>query len=507
MKSNQRKIGVVLAYASMFLSIIVSLLYTPVMLNLLGQSEYGLYQLVASVVSYLSILSLGFSSAYMRYYTKHRVENNVQEMNRINGMFLTVFSIIGVIALVCGGILTTQVHVIFANSLTPDEIETAGILMGILVVNLAFTFPFSVFKSNINANEHHFFLRILDIIKTISTPFVILPLLLMGFQSVGMVVGTTVLNITIEVIYATYAIKKLHMRFSFKKFEFLLFKEIAIYCSFIVLNMVADQINWNVDKFLLGMYQGTTAVAIYSIAAQLKSYYTNFSSSVSIVFIPQSFQLVAKGASDREVTGFFTRIARIQFIILSLILSGLFIFGQAFIHMWAGPEYADAFLILLIMIVPVTIPSIQGLTTHIQRAKNLHRFRSVLYFGIAICNLFVSIPLCQYFGALGCAVGTAFATLLGHGLIMNIYCHKRIGLDMIYFWKEIGLLARGLVVPCIVGWFIASRVNLYNITMFMGFGMVYVLVYGVCMWMVGMNKYEKTLVIGIINKVAKRKRD
>ena len=67
---NQRKTGVVLSYAGELVKILVSLIYTPIMLRLLGQSEYGLYQLVYSVVSYLSLLSLGFGSSYLRFYSR-----------------------------------------------------------------------------------------------------------------------------------------------------------------------------------------------------------------------------------------------------------------------------------------------------------------------------------------------------------------------------------------------------------------------------------------------------
>ena len=63
MKINQLKIGVVLSYITMFIHNIISILYTPIMLRLLGKSEYGLYQLVFSVVSYLGLLSFGFGSA------------------------------------------------------------------------------------------------------------------------------------------------------------------------------------------------------------------------------------------------------------------------------------------------------------------------------------------------------------------------------------------------------------------------------------------------------------
>ena len=43
-KIDQRKAGVILSYAGELVKILVSLVYTPIMLRLLGQSEYGLYQ-------------------------------------------------------------------------------------------------------------------------------------------------------------------------------------------------------------------------------------------------------------------------------------------------------------------------------------------------------------------------------------------------------------------------------------------------------------------------------
>lgn len=52
-KINQLKAGAALSNISMGLGYIISIIYTPIMLRLLGQSEYGLYNLVASVVAYL----------------------------------------------------------------------------------------------------------------------------------------------------------------------------------------------------------------------------------------------------------------------------------------------------------------------------------------------------------------------------------------------------------------------------------------------------------------------
>ena len=73
--SNQLKAGIVLNYENMILGNLIPIFYTPVMLSLLGQSEYGLYKLSSSVTSYLSLISLGIGSAITRYLIKSREEH------------------------------------------------------------------------------------------------------------------------------------------------------------------------------------------------------------------------------------------------------------------------------------------------------------------------------------------------------------------------------------------------------------------------------------------------
>ena len=67
MKINQLKAGALLSYVSMGLSTVISLIYTPVMLQRLGDSEFGVYQTVLPIISYLNLLSFGLGSAYVHY--------------------------------------------------------------------------------------------------------------------------------------------------------------------------------------------------------------------------------------------------------------------------------------------------------------------------------------------------------------------------------------------------------------------------------------------------------
>ena len=269
MKLNQLKAGVILTYVQLIIGNIISIIYTPIMLRILGQNEYGLYNLSSSTISYLGLLSFGFGSAYIRYYSKYKVENNENEIKKLNGMFITVYSVIAIVALIAGTILILNIETIFKNGLTASEINKARILMSFMIFNLAISFPTSVLSSYVTANEKFIFQKILNTVQTILNPFVMLPILLMGYKSVGMVIATTVITLIYSGVNLWYCLKKLNMKFSFGKFDFGLMKEITIFSSYIFLNMIVDQINWNVDRFLLGMFKGTGAVAVYGIGSQL----------------------------------------------------------------------------------------------------------------------------------------------------------------------------------------------------------------------------------------------
>lgn len=97
------------------------------MLRLLGQSEYGLYQLVASVVSYLNLFSLGFSSSYNKFFAPYAVKDDKEGIAKLNGMFLLVFSVLSALCATSGLILSSFTNNIFGNGLTNEELEKSRV--------------------------------------------------------------------------------------------------------------------------------------------------------------------------------------------------------------------------------------------------------------------------------------------------------------------------------------------------------------------------------------------
>ena len=156
------------------------------------------------------------------------------------------------------------------------------------------------------------------------------------------------------------------------------------------------------------------------------------------------------------------------------------------------------------MIVPVTVPLIQNLGIEIQRAKNMHRARSVVYFFIAIGNIFVSIPLIKVFGPSGAALGTSISLFAGNIVFMNWYYHARIGINMFYFWKEIAKFIPALILPCLVGIGMMKFVNITGLFKLGVYAAIYAAVYAVSMYFKGMNTEERLLITGPLKKIFRK---
>ena len=497
--SKQIGWGAILSYMNMAVSAIITLSYTPFMLRMLGQSEYGLYNTVASTVASLSVLSLGFGSSYVRFFSEYKARNDTESINSLNGMFLLVFSILGTIVFICGTLMIIRIEAIFAEGIIGEELKRARILMTLLVIHLAVSFPASVFTSIITANEEFIFQKTVSMIQQILVPIVCIPLLLNGKGSIGMVIGTTFIGYSIYLLNAAFVIFKIKSHFSFSGFDRRLLFSIATYSGFIALNLIVDQINLNIDKILLGRYRGTMSVAIYSVGFTLYHFYQMFSTSISNVFIPRVHLIWSNGSistkeKNRRLSEMFAAIGRIQLMVLLLIVSGIAFFGRPFIKIWAGEGYENAYYVVLILAISSIVPLTQNVGIEIQRAKNRHQFRSVLYSLMAVINLVLSIYLCQIYGEVGSAIGTAISFVVANTILMNIYYGKRLKINLRLYWKYFVNTIISVIPAFCIGVLFCRKNNLSNLSILLSSIVLYSIIYFICIYIFACTKNEKNII-------------
>ena len=495
MAVSQLKAGAFLNYVVILLNLAVGLLYTPYMLRMMGQSEYGLYSLVASVIGYLTVLDLGMGNATIRYTAKFRAEGKKKEQYEMFGMFLVIYLFIGIIAVIAGLGLYFNVDNMFGATMTPIELYHARIMMLILVFNLAVSFPMSIFGSIITAYERFVFPKVVNIVRIILNTAIMVVLLSMGYKAIAMVVLSTAFNVITLIINYVYCKRKLHIEIHWGHFEWGFIREVAIYSFWILLNVLMDRIYWSTGQFVLGAVSGTIAVSIFAVAIQLEGMYMMFSTAIVSVFLPKVTGLVTKGSQDREISDLFIRTGRIQSIIMSLILFGFIAFGQEFIILWAGPDYADAYYMALMIFVALYIPVIQNLGVTILQARNQMRFRSILYVCIALLALVAEFVFAKQWGGIGCAMAISGALLLGQGLIMNIYYQRVQHLNIISFWKQV--IKMNLMPISVTALSLFITHTLYVIDtwpkLVMGIAVFTAMYIPLC-WNLSMNQYERNLI-------------
>lgn len=504
MAVNQLKAGAFLNYIVLGLNALVGIVYTPYMLRMMGQSEYGIYSLAASLIAYLSILDLGFGNAVIRYTAKFRAEGKTEEQYSMFGMFTMLYSVIGIITFVAGMFLYFNVDSMFGSTLTATELVRTRVIILLMVFNLAVTFPLSIYGAIITAYEDFIFLRLVQIARIILSTVVMVCLLTMGYRAIAMVVVHTVFNIITLGINYFYCRRKIKIKVRFTSLRWSFLKEVSIYSFWIFLNAIMDRIYWSTGQFVLGATSGTVAVSVFAVAIQLQSIYMMFSTAISGVFLPKVTSMVSKNDNKEEISNLFIRTGRIQYIILALVLSGFIAYGKDFIKYWAGSDYADAYYITLLFFVPLTIPLIQNLGITILQARNQMKFRSIAYIIIAAGSLLMQIPLAKYYGSIGCACGISIALFLGQFIVMNIYYQKKQGLNIIKFWKEILRMSVIPVLLCAVSISIMNKLGTYSVNQYIFMIIGYVILYALLSAKFMMNDSERTLFLSPLKKVFKR---
>ncbi|MBO7105498.1 MAG: oligosaccharide flippase family protein [Fibrobacter sp.] len=501
---SQLKIGALLSYIVLALHNLVGLLYTPFMLRMMGKSEYGLYSIAASIVAYLTILDLGFGNAIVRYTAKFRAEGKVEEQYKMFGMFFLLYCGIGLVALIAGGVLYLNAENIFDASMTANELARTKVILLLMVLNLAITFPFSLFGSIITAYEQFVFQKVIAIARIILNTTTMIVLLNLGYKAIAMVVVTTLFNVLTLGLNFWYCKHYLKIKLIFAKFQWGFLKEVSIYSFWIFLNVIMDRIYWSTGQFVLGAFAGTAVVAVFAVAITLEHMYMSFSTAISGVFLPKVTAMAVRESDGKAISNLFIKTGRIQYCVMILVLTGFFLFGRQFIRLWAGEGYDDAYIISMLFFVPLTVPLIQNLGITILQARNQMKFRSLLYLVISLVSLGAQIPLSKYYGGIGCACAIAGALVLGQIIVMNVYYQVKQKIDIVGFWIEIVKMSIVPAVLTVLTYYVLQQYALDTVAKLVAGIIVYLLVYLPLFFALSMNSYERDLILKPIKKILKR---
>lgn len=435
-----RKKGVVFSYVLMIIEALSSILFTPYLIRCLGESEYGIYGLVASVTAYLYLLDLGVGNAIVRYMAKYRFDGDKKSEKNLMATTIVFYSVVAALVLIVGFVLNFFLPNIFGTGLSEQELELAGKMLQVTVITAAVSLFFSPVAKTIIAYEKFVLSRIIDIVKICVRVGLCCIVLILGGKGLAVVSINLAVTLGAGIFSMLYTFIKLKVTPRFKGINFGFIKEIWGYTFFIMLQMVATQINSMVDHILIGAFvsASSTILAIYTAATQITQYFQSFGTAVNGVLMPGVVRMVENNASVEEIQKEMIKISRLIFMFLGIVFVGFALFGKSFMRLWAGQGYQDGYYAALIIMFPMLFSLSQSIGTQILWALNKHKIQAVLKICLAVLNIILTYLLMQWNPIIGAATGTGIALLLGDVVVMNVVFRKDIGISMWQYY--VGML-------------------------------------------------------------------
>lgn len=492
---SERKKGAILSYIQVVLSVAVSVIYVPVLLRYLGQSEYGLYQIVGSFFSYISVFESCMSTGVLRNYCNALGSQDKEAADVTLSMAKVIYRVMAALMVVAGVIVLFAFRSFYASSFTASELKESSAFLLLLFANMMVTLLGSVYLTILTGHEKFTFLKVLAIIIQVAQPFFVILCVRKIPYAITVSTVIVVFNVLTVLMRYLYVTRKLKIRIVKKKRNRKVIGEIVGLSATILLGCIADQIFWKTDQVILGKLFSTTVVAVYSVGAQIYMMYMQFGTQIASVFYPKVSILYQEENGLQKVSDLFIRVGRATFFVILLVLSGFIIFGREFLLVWVGEGYEAAYWVAIIVMLPFSVDLAQNLGLCILQVKGQYGFRAKIYLLSALLNIITTVLFARRIGITGAALSTGISMFLTSGLIMNWFFQKRVGLNMIKFWKTtIGIISLAVLLTgaaCFIkGMIWHDPVSVIQL----GLGiLLYTIVYGAVMFLFAADPAEREL--------------
>lgn len=484
MDKKLNKFSIIISYASILVSIAGAFFVTPVILNNIGDFNYGLYSFCTSLTSWLTVLTTAIGSSYI-YFANKDIEKNSDE-RRTNTSFIRIF--IFVASIIFSVLLLTFPIFYFGNISFPDysleDSKLIFLLLAISGIQVVSSILFNFFHLYLVFKEKFFFIRLKNLLIEILL-YLLLVFSAIFFKSIVAVaisaLITTTISGVINLIMVT-KLKSLHFYHSNKKEFKGEYKEIVKYIFFVLITTLISTINNNLDKTILGMMAGPTFVTLYQLSFSFTLYLTLMTGSISETYMPSIHAKYKSGDRD-GANNLFLLLSKVQIILLMLMVGGFFSVGYEFVLLWVGQSRLNVYWFALCLMCLSIVPLTSLAAIDCERANNKHIFRAIIMLIFMVINIVVSIILIEFnvpsFAIWACIIGTAISKVLSEWVVLPIYDYYVLHLPMnkyyLYLLKIFLYSALSCSIAFVLRFFLRNYLS--TILMFLVEGIVYVIFY------------------------------
>lgn len=499
---NNKRIAknTLLLYFRMLLMMFVTLFTSRVVLDKLGLTDYGIYNVVGGVVAMLGFLNSSMSNAVQRYLSFEIGKNNEAGVNRIFNVSLFAHAGIAVFVFVVMeivGVWYLNTHM----NIPAERMDAANWVLQCSIFSTLFTIVQVPYNAIIISKEQMGIYAYISILEVVLKLLVVYMLAIGNFDKLKLYsVLIMVVTIGIMMIYRFYCTRKYkEAKFKFiKDWNFL--KQIVGFASWNMLGELAWVFTGQGVNIILNSFFGPVVNAARGLAEQVNGAVNRFVANFQTAVNPQ---LIKNYASDQlgEMKTLLFRSTRFSYYLLLALSLPIILKMDFILHLWLKevPDYTTGFCQLVL--VSSLVSTLSNLLAQVARAYGKIRNYQI----IVSIFLFLNFPLSYIVLKFG---GSPLSTMFVNIGINAMLLFVRLRLTNRMIQMTYGSFIRNVLFPVIIVTAVALVIPLTiyfmldnSIISFIIVCLVSFVSVGVSTYALGMNANERLYILAAISKI------
>lgn len=335
-------------YIRMGITMLISFFTTRITLEILGVDDFGLNNVVASVVSMFGFINGSMGTAVQRFFSIEIGKNNHKFLERVFGTGLYLHTIVAGITFV----LTELFAIFFLSKLNipPERLFAAHCVFQISIVSLVLNILNVPFQALLKAHEEFSKIAVLDVLRAVLKLGVLFLLYRIQYDKL---VALSLLNFAVTIIYISIIVA-FARKYSEAKFKLLrdkvLVKKMLSFISMLIFTVLASVFNKQGIVIIVNLFFGLTINAAYAVAFQVSQMLDTFAMNFKQAVVPQLMQ--AFGANDiSRMNKLIFLGTKVTFLLMMLISIPVLFEADYILRIWLKepPEHASVFTMLIVI--------------------------------------------------------------------------------------------------------------------------------------------------------------
>ncbi|MBO5706057.1 MAG: hypothetical protein J6S05_03540 [Bacteroidaceae bacterium] len=346
--ANNKRIAknTIALYFRTFITMIVSLYTSRVMLQALGVDNYGINNVIGGIVAMSSLITGAVTQSITRFITYALGEGDKQRMKVVFSTSVNVMialSIIAVLALEIAGVwfLTYKADI-------PDgRMIAAHWVLQCSIVTLVLNLISQPYNATIIAHEHmsiYAYMSIVDVTLKLAVCFVIKAF--DGDRLILFAILNTAIALCMRLFYSWYCAKHFdESRYNYRLFDKSFFNEMSQFTGWYLVGNGVWVFNTQGLNMLINVFFGVALNAARGVAISVTNSITSFVSNFTVAFIPQITKSYASKDMDRVLFLVFQG-TKFTWFLIFLFIVPVFWEADTLLKLWLEepPAFASLFL-------------------------------------------------------------------------------------------------------------------------------------------------------------------